>query len=206
MIATNETLRIGVYVCHCGTNIAGVIDVETLAKFAEGLPGVAVARSYKYMCSDPGQELVKQDIRELGLNRIVVAACSPSLHEPTFRRAAEDAGLNRFLVQMANIREQVSWVTADKDAALNKAKAHLAAAIRRVAGHEALQRQFVQNHSPRDGRRRRHRRHRGRPDPCRRRQRSDPRRARAFDRRAHGDVRQDLSHARLRRLHPHARR
>ncbi len=143
MIATNETLRIGVYVCHCGTNIAGVINVETLAKFAEGLPGVAVSRTYKYMCSDPGQELVKRDIRELGLNRIVVAACSPSLHEPTFRRAAEDAGLNRFLVQMANIREQVSWVTADKEAALAKAKAHLAAAIRRVAGHEALQRQFV---------------------------------------------------------------
>ena len=86
------------------------------------------------MCSDPGQELVKRDIVELNLNRIVVAACSPNLHEPTFRRAAESAGLNRFLVQMANIREQVAWVTEDKDAATEKAKAHLAAAIRRVAG------------------------------------------------------------------------
>mgnify|MGYP000518931315 CR=1 FL=1 len=143
MIARDETLRIGVYVCHCGSNIASVIDVETLAKFAEGLPGVALSRHYKYMCSDPGQELVKRDIREFNLNRIVVAACSPNLHEATFRRAAEDAGLNRFLVQMANIREQVSWVTEDREDALRKAKAHLAAAIRRVAHHESLQRQFV---------------------------------------------------------------
>jgi heterodisulfide reductase subunit A len=140
---SDESLRIGVYVCHCGSNIASVVDVEALAKFAEGLPGVALSRHYKYMCSDPGQELVKRDIREFNLNRIVVAACSPNLHEATFRRAAEDAGLNRFLVQMANIREQVSWVTEDREDALRKAKAHLAAAIRRVAQHESLQRQFV---------------------------------------------------------------
>ncbi len=143
MIARDETIRIGVYVCHCGSNIASVVDVEALASFAEGLPGVALSRHYKYMCSDPGQELVKRDIREFNLNRIVVAACSPNLHEATFRRAAEDAGLNRFLVQMANIREQVSWVTEDREEALRKAKAHLAAAIRRVAHHESLQRQFV---------------------------------------------------------------
>jgi heterodisulfide reductase subunit A len=144
MIARDESLRIGVYVCHCGTNIAGVIDVEALAKFAESLPHVTLARHYKYMCSDPGQELIKQDILEFNLNRIVVAACSPNLHEPTFRRAAESAGLNRFLVQMANIREQVSWVTEDREAAFDKAKAHLAGAILRVAGHQPLQRQFVQ--------------------------------------------------------------
>jgi len=143
MIARAETLRIGVYICHCGSNIAGTIDVEALAHFAEGLPGVALARHYKYMCSDPGQELIKRDIQEFNLNRIVVAACSPNLHEPTFRRDAEDAGLNRFLVQMANIREQVSWVTEDKAEALEKSQAHLAAAIRRVASHEPLQRQFV---------------------------------------------------------------
>jgi heterodisulfide reductase subunit A len=140
---SDETLRIGVYVCHCGSNIAGTVDVEKLAAFAQGLPHVAISRHYKYMCSDPGQELVKKDIAEHNLNRIVVAACSPNLHEPTFRRAAESAGLNRFLVQMANIREQVSWVTEDKDEALEKAEAHLAAAIRRVAGHEPLQREFV---------------------------------------------------------------
>lgn len=144
MIARDLSLRIGVYVCHCGSNIAGVIDVEALAKWAEGLPHVALSRHYKYMCSDPGQELVRRDILEHNLNRIVVAACSPNLHEPTFRRAAESAGLNRFLVQMANIREQVSWVTDDKEAAYVKAQSHLAAAISRVAGHEPLQRQFVQ--------------------------------------------------------------
>jgi heterodisulfide reductase subunit A len=143
MIKSDETLRIGVYVCHCGSNIAGTVDVEALTKFAEGLPHVTLTRNYKYMCSDPGQELVKRDILEFGLNRIVVAACSPNLHEPTFRRAAEDAGLNRFLVQIANIREQVAWVTRDKQEALEKAEAHLAAAVRRVAQHEPLQRQFV---------------------------------------------------------------
>jgi heterodisulfide reductase subunit A len=143
MTARDENLKIGVYVCHCGTNIAGVIDVEALAAFAEGLPGVVLSRHYKYMCSDPGQELVKRDIREFGLNRVVVAACSPNLHEATFRRAAEDAGLNRFLVQIANVREQVSWVTNDGELALEKAKSHVAAAVRRVADHEALQRQFV---------------------------------------------------------------
>jgi len=142
MIA-NESLRIGVYVCHCGSNIAGVVDVEELTQFAKGLPGVVIARHYKYMCSDPGQELVKRDITEHNLTRIVVAACSPNLHEPTFRRAAEAAGLNRFLVQMCNIREQVAWVTEDRSDALDKSKAHLAAAIRRVARHEPLQRQFV---------------------------------------------------------------
>jgi NADH:ubiquinone oxidoreductase subunit E/NAD-dependent dihydropyrimidine dehydrogenase PreA subunit len=120
-----------------------MVDVEELARFAEGLPGVAVSRHYKYMCSDPGQEMVQQDIVQQQLTRIVVAACSPSLHEPTFRRAAEAAGLNRFLVQMSNIREQVSWVTEDKADALDKAKAHLAAAVRRVAAHEPLERQFV---------------------------------------------------------------
>jgi heterodisulfide reductase subunit A len=140
---TDESLRIGVYVCHCGSNIAGTVDVEELTQFAKGLPGVVISRHYKYMCSDPGQELVKRDIAEHRLTRVVVAACSPNLHEPTFRRAAEDAGLNRFLVQMCNIREQVAWVTEDKADALDKSKAHLAAAIRRVARHEPLQRQFV---------------------------------------------------------------
>ncbi|MCS7306509.1 MAG: CoB--CoM heterodisulfide reductase iron-sulfur subunit A family protein [Thermoguttaceae bacterium] len=136
-------LRIGVYVCHCGTNIAGFLDVEELAAFARTLPGVVLARDYKYMCSDPGQELIKQDIQEYRLNRIVVAACSPNLHEPTFRNAAEAAGMNRFLVQMANIREQVSWVATDRQEGMIKARAHIAAAVRRVALHEPLERQYV---------------------------------------------------------------
>ncbi|MBN2474642.1 MAG: CoB--CoM heterodisulfide reductase iron-sulfur subunit A family protein [Pirellulales bacterium] len=143
MITTQKSARIGVYICHCGTNIAGALDVEQLTAFADKLPQVVLAKNYKYMCSDPGQDLVKKDIAEHGLDRVVVVACSPLLHEATFRKAAEDAGLNPFLVQMANIREQVAWVTRDKVDALEKAKAHVAAAARRVAQHEPLERKSV---------------------------------------------------------------
>ncbi len=143
MITSGEKPRIGVYVCHCGSNIAGMVDVEQLTQFAESLPHVILARDYKYMCSDPGQELIRRDIAQHSLNRIVVSACSPLLHEKTFRRAAEAAGLNPFLVQIANIREHVAWVTDDHAHATAKAKAHLAAAVRRVAGHERLDRHAV---------------------------------------------------------------
>ena len=135
--------RIGVTICHCGINIAGKVNVIDLVDFARDLPNVVVARDYKFMCSDPGQELIQQDIRELGLNRIVVAACSPLMHEPTFRKAAAGAGLNPFYVQMANIREHVSWVTPDKRLATEKAKAHVAAAVRRVACHVPLEKRRV---------------------------------------------------------------
>jgi len=134
----NSELRIGVYVCHCGTNIAGVVDVKEVVRYAAKLPGVAVARDYEYMCSDPGQELVKQDIKELGLTRVVVASCSPLMHEITFRRACQEAGLNPFNFQMANIREQVSWVTEDPKEATEKAKRAVAAAVFRVARQEPL--------------------------------------------------------------------
>ena len=119
----NEELRIGVYVCHCGVNIAGVVDVEAVAEYAGTLPDVVVAKDYKYMCSDPGQQLIQDDIKELGLNRIVVAACSPRLHEPTFRRCVEEAGLNKFLFEFANLREQDSWVhMSQPEEATEKAK------------------------------------------------------------------------------------
>ncbi len=131
--------RIGVFVCYCGTNIAATVDVEEVAEFAAGLPGVVSSRTYQYMCSDPGQELVKQEIKELGLNRVVVASCSPLMHEITFRRACEATGLNPFFFQMANIREQTSWVTEDKDKATERAKRAVAAAVYRVAHHEPLQ-------------------------------------------------------------------
>lgn len=131
--------KIGVYICHCGANIAGTVDVEQVTEFAKGLPSVAAARDYKFVCSDPGQELIKNDIRELGLNRVVVASCSPRLHEPTFRRTVASAGLNPFLFEMANIREQCSWVTEDKEAATQKAKAMVSAAVRRVFYHEPLE-------------------------------------------------------------------
>jgi heterodisulfide reductase subunit A len=124
--------KIGVYICHCGTNIAATVDVEDVARHAATLDNVKVARHYAYMCSDPGQELIKDDIREEGLNRVVVASCSPLMHETTFRRACSEAGLNPFLFQMTNIREHCSWVTDDPATATQKAKALVSAAVHRV--------------------------------------------------------------------------
>lgn len=83
----SDEVRVGVYVCHCGSNIAGVVDVEEVARWAGGLPTVVIARDNKFMCSSIGQELIEKDIQELGINRVVVASCSPHLHEPTFRNA-----------------------------------------------------------------------------------------------------------------------
>ena len=131
--------KIGVYVCHCGTNIAGKVDIDDVVAWAGGQPNVAVAREYKYMCSDPGQDLIKKDIQEHGITRAVVAACSPTMHEPTFRKAAEDGGLNPYLLQMANIREHCSWVTVDGDAATAKAKRILGAQIHRLPFNESLE-------------------------------------------------------------------
>ena len=131
--------KVGVYVCHCGTNISQTVDVMDVVRFAGGLPGVAVARENKYMCSDPGQEMIKKDIGEIGLSRVVVASCSPLMHEPTFRLTCQEAGLNQFLFQMANIREQCSWVTPDKKEATQKAKKLVAAAVRRVLLQEPLE-------------------------------------------------------------------
>ena len=119
----NEELRIGVYVCHCGVNIAGVVDVEAVAEYAGTLPNVVLSTDYKYMCSDPGQNLIQEDIKKHNLNRIVVAACSPRLHEPTFRRCVEEAGLNRYLFEFANLREHDSWVhMGEPEPATEKAK------------------------------------------------------------------------------------
>jgi heterodisulfide reductase subunit A len=140
---TNGAVRIGFYVCHCGHNIAAMIDVAEVAKYAATLPHVVVSREYKYMCSTPGQELIQQDIREQRLNRIVVASCSPLLHEPTFRRAAEKAGMNAFCFQMVNIREHASWVHEDRKAATLKAKDLSRAAILRVYHHRELEQKKV---------------------------------------------------------------
>ncbi|MCW3985781.1 MAG: CoB-CoM heterodisulfide reductase HdrA2 [Candidatus Bathyarchaeota archaeon] len=129
-----EEPRIGVYVCHCGLNIAGTVNCEEVAKFAATLPNVIVAKDNRYACSDQGQELIKSDIKEHNLNRVVVASCSPRLHEPTFRKACEEAGLNKYLFEMANIREHCSWVHLhDKEAATEKAKDLVRAAVAKVA-------------------------------------------------------------------------
>ena len=131
--------KIGVYVCHCGTNIAGTVDVEQVSAWAGQQPDVAVSRDYKFMCSSLGQELIEKDIKELGLTRVVVAACSPHLHETTFRNACQRAGLNPFLFDMASIREQVSWVTKDKAVATEKSKALIGGSLRRVVYQEPLE-------------------------------------------------------------------
>ena len=135
----SQSPRIGVYICHCGTNIAATVDVAEVARFAGELEGVAVARHYTYMCSDPGQALIKEDIRTHGLNRVVVASCSPLMHETTFRQACAEAGLNPFLFQMTNIREHVSWVTDDIARATIKAQSLVAAAVRRSALQDPLE-------------------------------------------------------------------
>src|SRR5574342_855999 len=131
----NGQERIGVYVCHCGSNIAGIVDVQQVAEWAASRlkhRGVVIGREYKFMCSSLGQELIEKDIQELGLTRVVVAACSPHLHEQTFRTACNRAGLNPYLCELASIREQVSWVHTDKAAATDKAKAVVSGAVERA--------------------------------------------------------------------------
>jgi len=116
-------LRIGVFVCECGLNIAGSVDCEAVRAYAETLPNVIVAVRNTYTCSDPGQQEIRRQIREHNLNRVVVASCSPRLHEPTFRKCVSEAGLNPYLLTMANIREQCSWVHLyDRQAATKKAQ------------------------------------------------------------------------------------
>ncbi len=138
-----EKTRIGVYVCWCGTNIAMMVDVEAVAKEMESRQNVVLARTYKYMCSDPGQDMVIRDIKEHKLNRVVIAACSPRIHENTFRKALENAGLNPYMLQMANIREQNSWVHSDRIEATRKAKSLVAGAVSRVNHHQPLNKREV---------------------------------------------------------------
>jgi heterodisulfide reductase subunit A len=134
-----EDCRIGVYICNCGTNIAKTIDVEAVQKYVSTLPHVVLAHSYKYMCSNPGQEMIVKDIKENNINRVVVAACSPNMHERTFRSALIKAGINQYLFEMANIREQCSWVHDDNNEATEKAMDLTRAAIKRVELHEPLE-------------------------------------------------------------------
>jgi NADH:ubiquinone oxidoreductase subunit E len=114
--------RLGVFVCWCGANIAETVDCEEVSRYAGTLPGVTVARSYKYMCSDPGQRIVTDAIQEHNLSGVVVASCSPRMHEPTFRKTAATVGLNPYMLEMANIREHCSWVHTDRREATEKAK------------------------------------------------------------------------------------
>ena len=118
-----DNLRIGVFVCDCGSNIAGPVDTEAVREYAESLPGVVVAIENKYTCADPGQQEIQRAIYEHNLNRVVVASCSPASYEPIFRQCIQGAGLNPYLLEMANIREHCSWVTpGNRAAATRKAK------------------------------------------------------------------------------------
>ncbi len=113
--------RVGVFVCQCGTNIEANVDTEKVAEYARNLPGVVYSTTYKYMCSDPGQEMIRNAVKEQQLQQVVVASCSPRMHENTFRRAVEAGGLNGYLFEMVNIREQDSWVHHDRGEATRKA-------------------------------------------------------------------------------------
>ena len=135
-----EKPRIGVYICHCGINIGAVVDVADVAKYAGTLPNVVVAKDYVYMCSAPGQDMIKNDIKEHKLNRVIVASCTPRMHEPTFRGVVDEAGLNPYLFEMTNIREHCSWVhAAEPERATKKAKDLIRMSVAKASLLEPLQ-------------------------------------------------------------------
>lgn len=130
--------RIGVFVCHCGINIAQNVDVKALTKYAGQLNGVVVAKEYKYMCSDVGATLIKDTIKEFKLDGVVIASCSPRMHEHTFRRVANDGGVNPYRVEISNIREQCSWAHTNKEQATEKAKYLVRSAVSKAISLEPL--------------------------------------------------------------------
>jgi heterodisulfide reductase subunit A len=134
-----EEPRVGVFVCHCGMNIASTVDVKKVVEYAKALPNVADAKEYVFMCSAPGQDLIKEDVKKCNLNRVVVAACSPGMHEATFRASIVEAGLNPYLLEMANIREQCSWVQLDKQKATEVAKDLIRMAVAKARLLEPLE-------------------------------------------------------------------
>jgi heterodisulfide reductase subunit A len=136
----NEPLRVGVFVCHCGLNIAGTVDVKAVAEYARTIPDVVFVKENRYTCADPGQAEIRKAIQEQKLNRVVIAACSPRMHEPTFRRTVSEAGLNPFLYEMANIREFASWChQSDPKAATERAKDSVRMAVAKVRLMQPLQ-------------------------------------------------------------------
>ncbi|NIA13964.1 MAG: FAD-dependent oxidoreductase [Nitrospiraceae bacterium] len=130
--------RMGVFICWCGANIAETVDCEEVARYARDLPGVYIAQSYKYMCSDPGQRIITDAIQEHQLTSVVVASCSPRMHEPTFRKTAATVGLNPYMLEMANIREHCSWVHTDRRDATEKAKDLVRLLVEKVKRNQPL--------------------------------------------------------------------
>jgi len=131
--------RVGVFVCECGTNIAAVVDTVQVAQLAKKIPGVVFTTNYKYMCSDPGQELIRNAIKEQKLEQVVIASCSPRMHEKTFRKAVEAGGLNGYMFEMVNIREQNSWVHHDRPSATRKALDLIRMGVSKVLLNQPLQ-------------------------------------------------------------------
>ena len=135
--------KVGVYICHCGENIKGSINIQELVEYAKTLPDVVVVRDYQFMCSDPGQDIIKEDIKSGLVDRVVVAACTPRTHEAIFRAAVESAGLNKYFLEMANIRDQGSWPHwGDVEGATNKAKKIIRSAVAKVRLAEPLEDRF----------------------------------------------------------------
>lgn len=143
----HKEIRIGVYICECGPNIKEAIDIEEVVKFAQGLENVVLTKSFNLLCSEEGKKLIEDDIKQHNLTNVVLATCSPKEHEITFRKVLSNAGLNPFLSQIANIREQCAWVIKDNASATQKAKAMIAAAVKRVAFHEPLEIKEIQYQS-----------------------------------------------------------
>jgi heterodisulfide reductase subunit A2 len=135
-----EQPRVGVFVCHCGMNIAGTVDVKQVVEYAKTLPDVVLVKESRYTCADPGQDEIRKSIKEHKLNRVVVAACSPRMHEPTFRKTVSDAGLNPFVFEMANIREFSSWChPSTPQEATTKAKDNVKMAVAKARLLKPLQ-------------------------------------------------------------------
>ena len=136
--SANGDLRIGVFVCDCGLNIAGAVDTQAVTDYASEMPDVVCAIRNKYTCADPGQNEIKDAIRQHGLNRVVVASCTPRQHEPTFRQCVQDAGLNPYLMEMANLREHCSWVHPnDREGATRKAIDLVSSAVAKARNLQA---------------------------------------------------------------------
>ena len=131
-------MKVGVFICHCGENIGRTVDCPRVAEVCSKLPGVVHSEAYKYMCSDPGQNLIKNAIKEKGLDAVVVGSCSPHMHEKTFRKVCADAGVNSFMCEIANLREQVSWVHEDIEEATAKAIDLVRFAVEKVKRNEPL--------------------------------------------------------------------
>lgn len=130
--------KIGVFICHCGINIAGVVDIQKVVDEIAQEDGVVISTDNRYMCSDPGQNMIKEFVSNHQLDRIVVASCTPRMHEKTFQRAASEAGLNPYLCEMVNIREQCAWVHEDRESATQKAIDLIKMGIGKVKKNEPL--------------------------------------------------------------------